>query len=498
MDNEATSTSFSPVIAPVLQPTGKVGRNVFFLIASKVLASILVFLAYATLFRYLGTYASGQFQFSLAYVTLFSVVVSFGLETLVIKQVSEHPDRAGEYMGTFFAVEVYISLIVFAALVAIAFAAGYDPLVRMAIIVGGAGMCLDALDIPMTAVISAHQDMGILATMNFTDSVVNALFIFSAVLFHKWIVFLAFVQLANAVIHLVVYLRVTHRYVPGYKLWIHFRYLNWDKTLRIMRDALPFGMLVGFSIIYNKIDVVILAHIRGYAETGLYTSAYKFFDLLSFVPGTISSALYPFFSSQMKAGNLVAVRTYLERYTKLMLGLGLPIAVGGLAVAPRMMLLLGGPQFYGGYPALQIIVFGTAVLFTYGAVNSLMINQLTRYAAAITFINIFINTIGNILLIPHFGFKAAAAMTVASEVFQASCYFYFVQTRIVKFSFWAGTWKAVLAAAVMLAVIWPLRNDSLAVTLPLGAVVYALVALATGFVSRADIDSIKNLRRAAA
>jgi O-antigen/teichoic acid export membrane protein len=265
-----------------------------------------------------------------------------------------------------------------------------------------------------------------------------------------------------------------------------------------MRDALPFGMLVGFSIIYNKIDVVILAHIRGYAETGLYTSAYKFFDLLAFVPGTISSALYPFFSAQMKAGNLVAVRAYLERYTKLMLGLGLPIAVGGLAVAPRMMLLLGGAQFYGGYPALQIIVFGTAVLFTYGAVNSLMINQLTRYAAAITFINIFINMVGNILLIPHFGFRAAAAMTVASEVFQASCYFYFVQTRIVKFSFWAGTWKAVLAALIMLAVIWPIRNYSLAVTLPLGGIVYALVVLLTGFVSKADIDSVKNLRRAAA
>ena len=159
------------------------------------------------------------------------------------------------------------------------------------------------------------------------------------------------------------------------------------------------------------------------------------------------------------------------------------------------MTLLGGQGFYGGYPALQVIVLATAVLFTYSAVNGLMINQLTRYAAAITFANVFVNAIGNILLVPHFGFRAAAWMTVASEVFQASLYFYFVQTRIVrKFSWLAGWWKPLLAALVMLAAIWHIRGDSLAITLPLGCAVYCAVLLATGFVKKSDVDSLKTLR----
>ena len=472
----------------------KVGRNVFSLVISKIAASVLVFLAYATLFRYLGAYASGQYQFALAYVTLFSVVVSFGIDSLTIKRMSEHPEKVGEMLGRFFAVEVYISALVYLALIAVAFAAHYDPMVRACIIVAGSGMAVNALTTPFTATISAHEDMHVLAQVNFLDSIVNVAVILLTVLLHRWIVFLSVVQLVNAIVHIFIFGKVVQRYVSLPEFWRHFRDVQLKSTIQLLRDALPFGMLVGFSVIYNKIDVVILAHVRGYAETGLYTSAYKFFDLLAFAPAVVSSALYPFFSAQIRAGNMAAVRTYLERYTRLMLGLGLPLAAGGLAVAPRMMLLLAGQQFYAGYPALQIVVFATAVLFTYGAVNSLMINQLTKYAAAVTFVNIFLNTIGNLILVPHFGFRAAAVMTVASELFQASCYFYFVRTKIVRFSVLQGVWKPILSSAVMALAIWPIRNHSLAITLPLGVAVYALCALATGFVTKGDIDSIRNLR----
>ena len=44
----------------------------------------------------------------------------------------------------------------------------------------------------------------------------------------------------------------------------------------------PFALLVGFSAIYNRIDVVIITALKGYIQTGYYTAAYKIFDLLGF------------------------------------------------------------------------------------------------------------------------------------------------------------------------------------------------------------------------
>jgi len=118
---------------------------------------------------------------------------------------------------------------------------------------------------------------------------------------------------------------------------------------------------------------------------------------------------------------------------------------------------------------------------------------MTRAAVIITFINIFVNSIGNILLIPHFGFQAAAVMTLVSESIQAIVYFTIVRKKIVSFPLFSNLPKPIFCAVVMALVLWPIRDHSLAITLPIGVLAYAAMALLTGLVGRGDIDAIKRL-----
>ncbi|MEK7076010.1 MAG: oligosaccharide flippase family protein, partial [Patescibacteria group bacterium] len=159
----------------------KVTRNILSLVFSRVLAAALVFVGYASMFRYLGTYASGQYQFVLSYVLLFSVVVDFGIQQLVIKKVSENKEEGKKYLGHFFAVEFVLALSIWIVLSAIAVFAGYDQLVRNGIFVAGFGMFLNALTIPHKSILSAHEDMHHIAIINFFDSVINVAVIFSAI-----------------------------------------------------------------------------------------------------------------------------------------------------------------------------------------------------------------------------------------------------------------------------------------------------------------------------
>ncbi len=471
----------------------KVSRNIFSLVLSKIFAGILVFIGYASLFRYLGTYASGQYQFVLAYVMLFSVIVDFGIQQLVIKRVSEHKEQAKNYLGHFFAVEFFLALFVYALLAVIAKAAGYPPVVFDAIMVAGFGMFLNALTIPFTAVISAFEDMHILAAVNFLDSVINVGVMFAAILDHRYIVFLAIVQGLMGIMHILVYNRVIRKYVPRLDLWNYLKNIDFKLAREMLGSALPFGMLIGFSILYNRIDVIILSALKGYAETGLYTAAYKFVDLLAFFPAVVSSALYPYFSYAMQQGKMGDVKIALQNYTKYMIAFAAPIAFGGAILAPKLITLVAGQAFYSGYAALEILVFASAITITYAAVNSIIINQLTRKAVIITFANIFINSVGNLLLIPRFGFRAAAVMTVVSELAQALGYFYFVRKKIASFAVAKFFTKPVLAAAIMAALLYKIRLHSIFITLPLGFVIYAALILASGFFKREDIAAIKNL-----
>ncbi len=260
----------------------------------------------------------------------------------------------------------------------------------------------------------------------------------------------------------------------------------------MLAASLPFGILIGFSVVYNKIDVLILYNLRGQAETGLYTAAYKFFDSISFFPAVVSSALYPFFSSRMRQGNLRAVKIALERYTKIMFAIGWPVAIGGMIAAVKLNLLIAGPQYYDGYRALVWLVCGIGALISYAAVNSIMINQLTKYAIFVCLANIFINGIGNLLLIPHFGFVAAGAMTFVSEAFQAILYFTLVRRKVVRFGFAKNFFLAALCALAMGAVIYPLRHFNVAIIVGTGAVVYGLLVYFTGFLR---LEEFKQLFR---
>lgn len=96
-------------------------KNIMWLSVSRIISLILLFLAYTQLFRYLGPYQSGQFQFVLSYVTLFGVVIDFGIQQYIIKKISEDRTQAKKYFHNFLAVEVVLALLVYGAMVGVVF-----------------------------------------------------------------------------------------------------------------------------------------------------------------------------------------------------------------------------------------------------------------------------------------------------------------------------------------------------------------------------------------
>jgi len=69
--------------------TERVSKNIFWLTFSRAIALGLLFLAYTQLFRYLGPFGSGQYQFVLSYVLIFSTIVDFGVQQFITKRMAE-------------------------------------------------------------------------------------------------------------------------------------------------------------------------------------------------------------------------------------------------------------------------------------------------------------------------------------------------------------------------------------------------------------------------
>lgn len=470
-----------------------VSKNIFWLTLSRVAALVLLALAYFALFRYLGPFGSGQYQFVLSYVLIFSTVVDFGIQQFITKKISEDPANTKKYFQEFFSFEAVIALLLYALLILVAYLRHYDQVVFQAIVVAGLGMFANALTYPFLAVMAAFQDLKKVALLNFLNSLVNIGIIIVALIFHRYIVFLASVQLVFGILDLILYRQFIKKHLPNPQVLKAVFRFDFHLIKKIIKEGWPFALLVGFSAIYNRIDVVLITSIKGYVQTGLYTAAYKIFDLLGFFPSVVSYTLFPFFAGLMAKGAIGEIKTNLEKYLRIMLAGALPMAVGGMLLSSKLIALVAGPGYADAAPVLAILIWAPAILFVYIPVNSLVISQLTKKAVLITGANVIVNTVGNLLLIPHFGIKASAVMTVVSESLQGTFYFYFVRKNITKFKFGSLLAKPLFSAFVMGAVLWPIREQSLLITLPAGALAYFLMLVATGFAKKDDWTLLKGL-----
>lgn len=467
-------------------------KNIMWLTVSRVISLILLFLAYTQLFRYLGPAGSGQFQFVLSYVTLFGVVIDFGIQQYIVKKITEDHSKAKLYFHNFLAVEMVLVLIVYASLITIAKINGYEPMVFKAIVVAGFGTALHGLIYPFLAIITSFYDLKKAAILNFIASIINVAVIFLTIWFGGTIIELTTQQAIYAVIAIFLYYRFVQKFIGKPQIIAGLKEVDWVLIKTILKSALPFALLVGFSTVYNRIDVVLIAHYLGYTQTGLYTAAYKFYDLLSFFPSVVSLSLYPVFSTMMVQKKIPEVRQTLEKYLRFMSALALPMATGAMILSVPLIRILAGDEFIGAAKILSVLVWAPAILFIYIVVNSLVISQLTKFATMITGANVIINIVGNLILLPRIGIMGAAIMTIVSEALQGIFYFYFVKSKITKFSFFANLWQPFIASAVMGVIVYYLQNYFIVIPIIVGVVVYALVLLILGFFKREDYDFVKS------
>lgn len=462
-----------------------IGRNILSLIFSRILAGVVLFLIYTRLVQYLGPEAAGQFGLLSTYLMVFSFFVDLGMSQLVIKKISEDKTHASQYLNNYFLIQLFLGLGFMLVMDGFVFFASYPHEVKQALYVAGFGLLLSAISLPFRSVINAYQRLTVIARVNFLNSVINGFMMVLAIALRKDLFFLAFISVAVSIFDILVYgFLVNKNFTP-------FR-LQFDKAFakQLFAWTFPFTLLTVFSV-YNRIDALLLPHFRNFIETGYYAAAYKFWDVLSFIPSVIGIALYPYFAELISRGLKDQVRAGLETYTRYMIGLGLPLALGAYLLAPELTVAFYGKDFAPAAPALWLMVSAVSILLIYAPANSLVISQQTKIATKITGTTLALNIVLNVILIPRYGFVAAAAVSVLSELNQAFWYWILIRTKITDYRFLRFFVKPIIACAVMALVVVYLKDSNLWLVIASSALAYAITLILIRFFRREDWELFK-------
>jgi len=205
----------------------------------------------------------------------------------------------------------------------------------------------------------------------------------------------------------------------------------------------------------------------------------------------VMASVYPLLSRQFGADRDAAERT-LQATARAFFTFGIPLAAGGLVIAPELARLAGGDQFAAADDPLRLLLCAAALAYVSGLCGYALIaagherSTLSLSLAALAF-----NLALNVALAPAYGATASAAIALASEALLLTGGWLLVRRRIGIEPSASGLGAVLLAAALMVAAVWPLRDRTLALTVPLGGVVYGAALWALGGVDRRTLETLR-------
>ncbi len=191
--------------------------------------------------------------------------------------------------------------------------------------------------------------------------------------------------------------------------------LSRANLVRFRREVLPLGIAIVASLIYYKVDIVMLRELRGDTETGLYAAGYKALELLAVVPSILLAATFPALSQALVRDRVESRRLH-RTALRLLVIVGLAAAVP-LAVIPHWLTAILGPRFAGTAPMLQALAPCVVLTFVnYLETHMLVALGLVRMQMLLSIALIGVNVAANLVLIPRYGGVGAAWATALTEL----------------------------------------------------------------------------------
>ena len=176
------------------------------------------------------------------------------------------------------------------------------------------------------------------------------------------------------------------------------------------------GLGSALTIVYGKIDQVLVLHYEGSRGAGLYGAAYSLLDRVQFIPIVLMTTVFPIISTAWVTDPDRARRA-VRRALDYMAVSSFGALAFTLAAARPILELLFGAQFAGAAGTLQVLMaafvpgcFGYVVGYAALIVNRQ--GRLALYALA----GLVFNLVGNLILLPKYGYIAAAWITLGTEI----------------------------------------------------------------------------------
>jgi len=389
----------------------KIAKNTIFLSSANIVGRLIGFFYFLFLARFLGVASFGIYNFTLAFVYNFVPVADFGLERLVLRDISRNPEKISYYLSRLLPLRLLLSLVAYILILVLAMVLGQSWIQISYLAIFGLFIFPYSFTYLLTSFLNAQEKMKYMAlAVVMGQSLVFLLgVVFVLLKFPLAIIFLAGVG-GQMLVALFFLLKA--------KSW--GLSLGWVIDKKFFQKALAqswaFAFLLILSVFYLRLSLLMVGFLKGDYATGLYGSAFKFIEAMVLIPQSLALALFPLSSRLFLEDKKRLLKIYQKGLGILFL-FSLPFALV-LGFSPQLIIRLAYGVDYLSAASVMAILGISAILFFLNSLPGNIIQNSPKFKRFLPWavLNSLLALLFCLFLIPRFGIIGAAWAVIGGEI----------------------------------------------------------------------------------
>ena len=471
----------------------RIAKNTGVLIISQIVGHLLTFFYGIYTARYLGAEGFGILSFALAFTAIFSVFTELGLTSLTVREVARDKSLTSKYLGNIAVMKLILVMVTFGLIVLTINLLGYPEQTIKVVYLLGLSIVCRAFSGIFDSIFHAYEKM----EYNSIGQILNSSLMLSGALF-------AINQRFNVIGFASLYFIVSAIslvYSFAICVWKFAKpkiEIDWSFWKSTIKEALPFGLTAIFVTNFQWISSVMLSLMKGDAVVGWYNAAYRIALVLLFIPATFMTAIYPIMSIFFRSSPN-SLKLSLEKSFKYLTILGIPIGIGTMLLAKRLILMTFGAEYTNSIIALQILAWSSVFIFMDNAFANLL-NSINKQIIITKVMGIClgVNVVLNLILIPKYsliGASITAALTQLIALLLILIWSSRIGYSVFRKVFANIIAKVVISSASMGIFMIYFHNLTLWVLVPSAALLYFVVLYIIRGIDKKDINLVSMVVR---
>lgn len=402
----------TPDVTPPSVPLTRLAHAFSIQLICRALGMVASAVSVAMTARYLGPGRYGQLTIAVAFIGMWISLVDLGIGQVIVRRVTSGRD------GLERLVRIYngLSLVYCVPLAALAAGSGLlvyrDHDVRVMLVVLSGQLLILTMTTRLEPVFLATVRFSAVAVSDVVGRLATLALISFLVAERADIVWFAVAQLIPTALQVLIQSRAAARYVSLRPIFAP------REAASLLRESLfPMGVAV-ITVLYWRVDGVILSLVNTHAEVGVYglasSIAINTLMVSAFFLNTILSTATELFSRDVSA-----FASFLRRSVELMYFLAVPTGLVGALLAGPLIRLFGDQAFVSrGTPTLALLFAAVALRFVSATLGvGLFASHRQRFWFGLSVATLALNVILNLALAGRFGAVGAGVALVCTESF---------------------------------------------------------------------------------